>query len=242
MKTKPITQAQRKATAARVLAALEARYRTPQVNLVAENPWQLMVATILAAQCTDARVNTLTPELFRRWPGPAELADAPLEELEEVIRPAGFFHSKARNLLACAARVRDVHGGEVPRTIEELVQLAGVARKTANVVLWGGFGINAGLAVDTHVKRITYRLGLTDNTDPVPIEQDLMALFPQAEWGNVNHRMVWFGRDVCDARKPRCGICELADICPRREPPKTAGKAAGKSAGRRKRPAEKADK
>ena len=184
------------------------------------DPFELIVAVILSAQCTDARVNTVTPELFRRWPGPAELALATQEELESVIRSTGFYHSKARNLLGAAQRVVSVYGGEVPPRLDELITLPGVARKTANVVLFGAFGINEGLAVDTHVKRISYRLGLTSHTDPVDIEQDLMRLFPRAEWGDVNHRMVWFGRDVCHARSPRCAECEMADFCPRREPPK----------------------
>ena len=185
-----------------ILALLKKRYPEPE--------------TVLAAQCTDARVNTVTPELFRRWPDPAALARASQEDLEEVIRPTGFYHSKARNLLGAARRVTEVYGGSVPRTMEELVTLPGVARKTANVVLWGGFGINEGLAVDTHVKRLSFRLGLTKNTDPVRIEQDLIKIFPREEWGDVNHRLVWFGRDVCDARRPACSECELYDLCPRK--------------------------
>lgn len=208
------------ARAEKVLAALQARYPRPATHLEADNAWELLVATVLAAQCTDARVNTVTPELFRRWPGPAELALVTQEELESVIRSTGFYHSKARNLLGAAQRVVSVYGGEVPPRLDELITLPGVARKTANVVLFGAFGINEGLAVDTHVKRISYRLGLTSHTDPVDIEQDLMRLFPRAEWGDVNHRMVWFGRDVCHARSPRCAECEMADFCPRREPPK----------------------
>ncbi|WP_297848345.1 endonuclease III [uncultured Desulfovibrio sp.] len=227
------TKAQcRPARAQKVLTALQARYPRPETHLTARNAWELLVATVLAAQCTDARVNTITPELFRRWPGPAELACATQEELEEVIHSAGFYHSKARNLLGAARRVRDHFDGQVPRTLEHLVSLPGVARKTANVVLFGAFGINEGLAVDTHVKRISHRLGLTDQTDPVAVEQDLMALFPQREWGDVNHRMVWFGRDVCHARKPRCEACEMADFCPRLEPPREQGRAAAKPAGR----------
>ena len=197
-----------------ILALLKKRYPVPVTMLVHRNPWELLVATVLAAQCTDARVNTITPELFRRWPDPASLARASQEELEGVIRSAGFYHSKAKNLLGAARRVTDVFGGEVPHTLEELVTLPGVARKTANVVLWGGFGINEGLAVDTHVKRLSFRLGLTKHTDPVRIEQDLIRLFPREEWGDVNHRLVWFGRDVCDARNPACGSCELAELCP----------------------------
>ena len=217
------------ATAQLVLEALQQRYPHPRTHLDAQNAWELLVATVLAAQCTDARVNTVTPELFRRWPTPAALAEAPIEELEGVIRPTGFYHSKAKNLLGAARRVCDVFDGQIPQTIEDLITIPGVARKTANVVLFGAFGINEGLAVDTHVKRIAYRLGLTDETDPVPIERDLMKLFPREEWGDVNHRMVWFGREVCDARKPLCDTCEMRPFCPRREPPKTA-----KPAGRRK--------
>ena len=208
------------ARAEAVLAALRARYPQPATHLVAANAWELLVATVLAAQCTDARVNTVTPELFRRWPGPAELARTTQEELESVIRPTGFYHSKARNLLGAARRVCEVYGGAVPPRLDDLITLPGVARKTANVVLFGAFGLNEGLAVDTHVKRISYRLGLTAQTDPVAVEKDLMRLFPRAEWGDVNHRMVWFGRDVCHARSPRCEDCELSDVCPRREPPR----------------------
>ena len=212
-----------------MLEALQLRYPHPRTHLDAQNAWELLVATVLAAQCTDARVNTVTPELFRLWPTPAALAEAPIEELEAVIRPTGFYHSKAKNLLGAARRVCDVFNGQIPQSIEDLITIPGVARKTANVVLFGAFGINEGLAVDTHVKRIAYRLGLTDETDPVPIERDLMKLFPREEWGDVNHRMVWFGREVCDARKPLCDTCEMRPFCPRREPPKRA-----KPAGRRK--------
>lgn len=199
-----------------VLARLKKRYPEPETMLDHRNPWELLVATVLAAQCTDARVNTITPELFRRWPDPAALACAPQEELEDVIHAAGFYHSKAKNLIGAAKRVVEAYGGEVPHTLEELVTLPGVARKTANVVLWGGFGINEGLAVDTHVKRLSFRLGLTKNTEPVKIEQDLIKIFPREEWGDVNHRLVWFGRDVCDARRPACSECELYDLCPRK--------------------------
>lgn len=213
----------RRARAQKTLVALQARYPRPETHLNSRNAWELLVATVLAAQCTDARVNTITPELFRRWPGPAELAQASQEDLERVIHAAGFFRSKAKNLLAAARRVRDVYDNRVPDSLEHLITLGGVARKTANVVLFGAFGINQGLAVDTHVKRISYRLGLTDQTDPIAVERDLMALFPQEEWGNVNHRMVWFGRDVCHARKPLCERCEMAAFCPRLEPPKASG-------------------
>lgn len=231
--------------AARVLELLRLRYPTRETHLVAHNAWELLVATVLAAQCTDVRVNQVTPGLFRRWPGPAELARATQEELEEVIHSTGFYRNKATNLLGAARRVAEVHGGEVPRTMAELVQLPGVARKTANVVLWGAYGINEGIAVDTHVKRIAFRMGFTESVDPVQIERDLMDLFPCDAWGDVNHMLVWFGRHVCDARAPRCGECEMIEVCPRHgvgEKPgadsrKTAGKAvtkaAGKAAGKR---------
>ena len=205
----------KKDRANQVLHRLAARYPHPETHLEAHDAWELTVATVLAAQCTDKRVNMVTPGLFARWPRPADLAEAELEELETVIRSTGFYHNKAKNLIGAAKRVTEVFGGVVPQTMEELITLPGVARKTANVVLWGSFGINEGLAVDTHVGRISLRLGLTKDKDPVKVEKDLMKLFPRAEWGNVNHRMVWFGRDVCDARKPACDACEMDDICPK---------------------------
>lgn len=203
--------------AAIFLQRLAQRYPRPETHLQARSPWELLVATVLAAQCTDKRVNTITPGLFARWPGPAELAKATLEELEICIRSAGFYRNKAKNLKAAAERVAHVYGGRVPQTMAELITLPGVARKTANVVLWGAFGRNEGIAVDTHVGRIARRLGLTRFEDPVRAEKDLMKLFPQEEWGNANHRMVWFGRDICDARKPLCSHCEMSDICPGRQ-------------------------
>lgn len=198
-----------------VLRLLRQRYPAPQTHLVAATPWELLVATVLSAQCTDARVNMVTPELFRRWPTPEALAEAALEDVESCIRSTGFYHNKAKNLVAAARRVVDVYGGEVPRTMEDLRTLGGVARKTANVVLWGAFGLNEGLAVDTHVARIAFRLGLTTGGDPIRTERELTALFPREEWGNLNHRLVWFGRHVCIARAPLCGECEFLPICPR---------------------------
>lgn len=198
-----------------LLAHLHTRYPVLETHLVHDTPWQLLVATVLAAQCTDERVNKVTPSLFTRWPGPAELSTATQEELEAVIRSTGFFRNKAKNLIATANIIMKEFSGDVPRTMKELITLPGLARKTANVVLWGGFGINEGIAIDTHVKRIAFRLGLTDATNPVIVEKDLMPLFPQPEWGNVNHMLVWFGRHVCDARKPACADCEMASFCPR---------------------------
>lgn len=207
--------AKRRAAAARALRLLALRYPHPETHLTHRNPWELLTATVLAAQCTDERVNTVTPRLFARWPGPAELADADPAEVEACVRPTGFYRNKARNLMAAARRIVDVYGGKVPDRMEDLLTLGGVARKTANVVLFGAFGINEGLAVDTHVGRIAWRMGLTDTRDPVKAERQLMELFPREEWGDVNHRLVWFGRHVCDARKPLCDQCEMAGFCAR---------------------------
>ena len=212
----------KKARAAEILGLLKKRYPTPASLLEFHNPWELMVATVLAAQCTDARVNQVTPKFFLRWPNPEALARAAQSEIEEVIHSTGLFRNKAKNLLAGAKWLKANHNGILPKTIAELVKIPGIARKTANIILWGGFGINEGLAVDTHVKRIAFRLGLTENTDPVKVERDLMPLFPQQEWGNGNHRLVWFGRDVCQARKPRCPECELRPVCPQCGLPQTA--------------------
>ena len=174
------------------------------------------MATVLAAQCTDARVNTVTPELFRRWPGPAQLAQAAQADLEAVVRPTGFFRNKARNLIGAAQRVMAAYGGQLPRSMAELTTLPGVARKTANIVLSNAFGVHEGIAVDTHVTRLAFRLGLTGSDNPVVIEKDLMPLFPRQGWGDINHYLVLLGREVCQARTPRCGQCPLADVCPRK--------------------------
>jgi len=207
-----MTTAQR---AREIFARLRRRYPQTGPALDHHDAWELLVATVLAAQCTDARVNTVTPELFRRWPGPAELARAAQEDVEAVVRPTGFFRNKARNLVAAARRVMEEFGGELPRTMAELTTLPGVARKTANIVLSNAFNVHEGVAVDTHAKRLSFRLGLTQSEDVLVIERDLMALYPREDWGEVNHLLVFYGRDVCQARKPRCGECELADICPR---------------------------
>lgn len=213
LKTAPKKQAQK------VLKTLKEIYPVSSTALKFDDPWQLMVAVQLSAQCTDARVNLVTPEFFSRWPGPAELAEAELGEVEEVIHSTGFFRNKAKNLVGAAKMIRDEYGGKLPDNMEDLIRLPGVARKTANVTLYAGFGINAGLAVDTHVRRVSYRLGLTENTDPIRIERDLLALFPQSEWGDLNCRMVEFGRDMCKARKPRCEKCPMARFCPKNSPP-----------------------
>lgn len=182
--------------------------------LTHRNPFELLTATILSAQCTDERVNQVTPELFRRFPGPRELAGATQDEIEALIRSTGFYHNKAKSLLGMARTLVRDFGGRVPRTMEELLTLPGVARKTANVVLGGAFGVSAGVVVDTHVRRLAGRLGLTKHEDPVKIEQDLMRLLPSAAWHGFSLRLIFHGRRVCHARKPACGVCELAGACP----------------------------
>ena len=193
------------------------RQRYPQVSSQLEwrSPWELLVATVLAAQCTDTRVNAVTPVLFAKWPTIQDLAQADLSQVEEVIRSTGLYRSKARNLIQTARTLVEAHGSRVPATMQDLLTLPGVARKTANIVLAHGFGIHEGIAVDTHVKRLSFRLGLTRSQDPKKIEGDLMPLFPSSAWGEINHLLVWYGREVCRARSPRCEECILSDICPR---------------------------
>ena len=205
----------RKERAREILQRLQRRYPDASGQLSWKNPWELLVATVLAAQCTDRRVNMVTPELFRRWPTPQALARAEQSEVEEVIRSTGFFRNKAKNLIAAARTVERDFDGEVPSGMQELLTLPGVARKTANIVLSHGFGVQEGIAVDTHVRRLAYRMGLTQSKNPSTIEKDLQGLFDRESWGRINHLLVWFGREVCRARGPLCRRCELADICPR---------------------------
>ena len=193
---------------------LAATYPDAHCELDHRNPFELAVATILSAQCTDKRVNLVTPELFRRWPDADALDRAPIAEVEAVIRSTGFYRNKARSLKGLARQLVTAHGGEVPRTMDALVVLPGIGRKTANVVLGNAFGLNEGIVVDTHVARLSARFGLTRATDPVRIERALMPLFPRASWAQLSHLLIWHGRRTCDARKPRCGDCVLADICP----------------------------
>lgn len=203
------------ARSARIADRLGELYPEAGCSLRFDNPFQLLVATILSAQCTDKRVNMVTGELFRRWPTPAALAEARPRDLEAVIRSTGFFRAKARSLLGCAAALVERHGGDVPRSLETLVKLPGVGRKTANVVLGSAFGEAVGVVVDTHVGRISRRLGLTRRLDAVGAERDLMKLLPQAAWIASSHRLIEHGRSVCVARKPRCEGCGLAELCPR---------------------------
>jgi endonuclease-3 len=206
---------EKKAQAARVNRRLKADYPGATCALENETPFQLLVATILSAQCTDARVNMVTPELFRRWPTAREMAGAPIKQLEKVIQSTGFFRSKAKNIKAASQGIVEKHNGEVPRDMEQLVALAGVGRKTANVVLGTAFGIATGVVVDTHVTRLSNRLGLTQHKDATKIEQDLMQLLPKSEWVDFSHRMIFHGRQICVARKPKCPLCSMKTFCPK---------------------------
>ncbi len=204
----------KKQRALEILIRLKRLYPEAPCTLDYETPVQLMVATILSAQCTDARVNLVTPELFRRFPDASALAGADVEELENLVRSTGFYRNKAKNIQAACQMIMTEFKGQVPRTMEDLLKLPGVARKTANVVSAHAYGINLGVTVDTHVKRLTYRLGLTKNTDPVKIERDLIKLIPQPDWENWSIRIIYHGRATCMARNPQCDRCELADLCP----------------------------
>ena len=199
----------------KIVAALHKAYPDANCALKHRSPYELLVATILSAQCTDERVNLVTPVLFKRCPDAAALQRIPTEELEELIRSTGFFRNKAKSLKGAAAMMVADHGGEVPDTMEELVQLPGVARKTANVLLGTAFGKSEGVVVDTHVGRLALRMGLTEETDPVKVERDLMGLFPRSEWIFLAHALILHGRAVCSARAPRCEVCPLADPCPK---------------------------
>jgi endonuclease-3 len=197
-----------------ILLRLKRHYPNSKCTLHYQTPLQLLVATILSAQCTDERVNQVTPELFRRFPDAQALATAPREEIEALIRPTGFYRNKAKHIQEACRKILTDFGGQVPRTMPELLTLPGVARKTANVVLAHAFGINAGVTVDTHVKRLSRRLGLTEHEDPVRIERDLMQLLPQVDWENWSLRLIEHGRAICTARQPLCQQCFLADLCP----------------------------
>ena len=206
-----------KARANEVYALLEATYPDAHCALDHANPFQLTAATILSAQCTDERVNMVTPELFRRFPDPESLGGARQEEVEEIIHSTGFFRNKAKNLMGMGDAVASRHGGEIPQTMDELKALPGVGRKTANVVLGNAFGINYGVVVDTHVKRLSVRLGFTRARTPEAIEQDLMKIFPRESWTMLSHLLIFHGRRRCPARKPRCWECPVAHLCPSSE-------------------------
>ncbi|MDG2989351.1 endonuclease III [Candidatus Synechococcus calcipolaris G9] len=201
-----------------ILIRLKRLYPDAKCSLTYASPVQLLVATILSAQCTDERVNKVTPALFARFADAAAFAEADLGELETLIYSTGFYRNKAKNIKNACQRIVEVYGGQVPKVMEDLLSLAGVARKTANVVLANAYGINMGVTVDTHVKRLSRRLGLTQETDPVKIEQDLMRLVAQPEWENWAIRLIYHGRATCMARNPQCDRCELADLCPSAPP------------------------
>ncbi len=215
----PRTMAAKRELAAVVLERLKAEYPDAHCELDHRNAFELLCATILSAQCTDVRVNMVTPTLFEAYPNAAALAAAELTAVEEIVRSTGFYRAKAKNLVAMAQSLERAHGGEVPRTIDELTALAGVGRKTANVILGNAFDINEGVVVDTHVQRLARRFGLTREPDPIRIEQALMALFPREDWALLSHLLIWHGRRRCFARKPDCGQCLLADVCPSVELP-----------------------
>jgi endonuclease-3 len=197
-----------------VFGRLRRLYPDAKCALDHQDAYQLLCATILSAQCTDARVNLVTPALFARYPTPEALARAPQPEVEAIIRPTGFFRNKAKSLIGMAQALVAEHRGQVPRTMEELRLLPGVGRKTANVILGNAYGINEGITVDTHVARVSRRLRLTRSDDPVRIERDLMPLFPRQNWALLSHLLIFHGRRVCLARRPHCGECVLADVCP----------------------------
>lgn len=224
LRAKVVTKANRRPTRGKwppdparvrsIVEGLEELYPEVDCELDRETPFQLICATILSAQCTDDRVNMVTPELFRRYPTPRAMARAPLPALEGIIRSTGFYRQKAKSLKGTATAVLGRFGGEIPKTIAELTTLPGVARKTANVVLGTAYGIAEGIVVDTHIQRLSMRLGLTRATDPKGIEQDLMKVFPREVWIRIGHQIIWHGRRVCFARKPNCAGCTLAPFCP----------------------------
>ena len=197
-----------------VLDRLKASYPDAKCALTHKSPFELLVATILSAQCTDKRVNMVTPELFRRYPDAESMAAAPIAKVEDLIRTTGFFRNKSKNIKLASLKIVEEHGGEVPDNMEALTQLPGVGRKTANVILGNAFNKNEGVVVDTHVNRLSNRLGFTDYSDPIKIEKDLMVQIPRDDWALFAHLLILHGRSVCSARKPDCPSCFLNDICP----------------------------
>lgn len=197
-----------------IIVLLQNEYPNAKTALLFSNPWELLVATILSAQCTDAVVNQTTPALFARFRTPGEYAEADIEELEGLIHSCGFYRNKAKNIQGAARKIRDNFGEKVPSTMDELITLPGVARKTANVVLYNAFGAIEGIAVDTHVKRLSNLLALSFEHNPDRIEKDLMAITPREQWGNINHLLIEHGRKICVARRPKCNQCVLVQLCP----------------------------
>jgi endonuclease III len=210
---KPKNAADRAERLSRILSELDRLFPEATCALHHKNPWQLLVATILSAQCTDERVNKVTPGLFEKYPTIQDFAGASQDELAQDIRSTGFFNNKARSLIGAARKIVSEYKGQVPKTMEELLSVPGAARKTANVVLGTAYGIATGIVVDTHVQRVTQRLDLTKNTDPVKIETDLMKIVPKSKWILFSHQVIHFGRQICIARKPRCANCPLDPVC-----------------------------
>ena len=209
------TTAAKTARLKKIIAGLRKIYPDAHCELNHASPLELLVATILSAQCTDKRVNLVTAELFKKYHSAADYANASTAEFEQDIKSTGFYRNKAKNIQACCRKLVERHAGKVPRTMEELTQLDGVGRKTANVVLGNAFGLNAGVVVDTHVARLSHRLGLTNEKEPAKIEQVLMKLVPQQQRTLFSHWLIWHGRRRCGARKPACGECEIKGLCPR---------------------------
>jgi len=197
-----------------IIILLQSEYPNAKTALLFSNPWELLVSTILSAQCTDAVVNQITPALFARFRTPREYVEADIEELERLIHSCGFYRNKAKNIQGAARKIRDNFGEKVPSTMDELITLPGVARKTANVVLYNAFGVIEGIAVDTHVKRLSNLLALSFEHNPDRIEKDLMAIIPHEQWGNITHLLIEHGRKICIARRPRCNQCVLVKLCP----------------------------
>lgn len=210
---RPKSAADRRARVAKILEILDRTYPGATCALRYRTPWELLVATILSAQCTDKRVNEVTPGLFKKYPTPADFAAVSQAELAQDIRSTGFFNNKSKSLIGAAQRVVSAFGGRVPRTMEEMLTIRGAARKTANVVLGTAYGVASGVVVDTHVQRVAARLDLTRNTDPGKIEQDLMAVVPKEKWILFSHQVILHGRALCVARKPRCADCPLDPLC-----------------------------
>lgn len=211
---RPWTDVQSKPSA--ILKKLKKNYPDAHCALNARNPFELLIATILSAQCTDERVNKTTPALFEKYPTPEAMAQAPLQSIEELVRSTGFYRAKANNIKKCCQVLVKKHGGKIPQTMQDLSSLSGVGRKTANVVLGNAFGLATGVVVDTHVGRLSFRLGWTKSDNPIRIEQDLIRHFPESEWIMLSHYLISLGRDLCKARGPRCQECFLFDACPRR--------------------------
>lgn len=196
-----------------IVKILKERYPDAKCSLDFETPFEMLVAVMLSAQCTDERVNKTTPEIFAKYSKPEDFANIDIEELEELIHPCGFYKNKAKNIKACAKMIMEEHNGEVPKTMEELIKLPGVGRKSANVVMLEAFGDAEGIAVDTHCKRIANKLGLSHEKEPEKIEQDLLKIFDKEDYKDINHLFIWHGRNTCDARNPKCEECVLKEVC-----------------------------